>query len=197
SMVSIGYATARPRRLRSMWRSARLSKSRCMVMRLTSNCSARWAMATSPASATRRSTAWRRCSTAAWESRVLADIDRLPPSRWFQALTSPPGAARRRPSGGVGPCRRAPVHRGGSGPHLEFAPGPRTEQCDRLLVLLEPEGVADHRLGVDHALGHEVDGAAEAVEHGHGADDVDLVLVDPERGERGGGVLGGDPEDLE
>ena len=35
-------------------------------------------------------------------------------------------------------------------------------------------------VGVDDVLGHQVDGATEAVQHRHAADDGDLVLVDVE-----------------
>lgn len=52
SMVRAGKATARPRFLRSRWRPARSSRSRCIVIRLTWKRSASSSMRVSPCSTT-------------------------------------------------------------------------------------------------------------------------------------------------
>ena len=63
---------------------------------------------------------------------------------------------------------------------LNFEPGPGQERIDRAGVLVEFESIRDHGPTVDDSLREQREGSLEAVEDGHGADDLDLVVVDLE-----------------
>src|SRR5437899_10361188 len=71
---------------------------------------------------------------------------------------------------------------------LNFEPAPGQERIDRAGVLVELESIRDHCLAVDDALGEQRERPLEAVEYGHRADDLDLVVVDLEGREGGGRV---------
>src|SRR5260221_2711512 len=80
------------------------------------------------------------------------------------------------------------LHLGHLGRDLNLEPTAGEESIDRALVLVEPESIRDHGLGIDDALGEHGEGALEAVEDRHRADDLDLVVVDAKSREGGGRV---------
>src|SRR6185503_13347662 len=67
------------------------------------------------------------------------------------------------------------------GPNLQLAPGAQTEHVERVRVVVEREGMADHGHAVDCSCLEHLDGTTVRVEHRHGADDLDLVAVHTER----------------
>src|SRR5229473_7217989 len=71
---------------------------------------------------------------------------------------------------------------------LDLQTAPREERVDCAQVIVELESIGDHRLGIDDAFREQSEGAFEAVKDRHRADDLDLVVVDPKRRERGGRV---------
>src|SRR5713226_3499163 len=71
---------------------------------------------------------------------------------------------------------------------LDLQTAPREERVDCAQVIVELESIGDHRLGIDDAFREQSKGAFEAVKDRHRAYDLDLVVVDPKRRERGGRV---------
>src|SRR4051794_21813800 len=67
-----------------------------------------------------------------------------------------------------------------SGEYLHLETRAAAHLGQRLGVLLQRQGVGEQRLGVDRAARDEVEGGAEAVQHGHRADNGDFVVVDAE-----------------
>src|SRR5690625_3459541 len=97
-----------------------------------------------------------------------------------------------RSSFSAGPPRRL----GSSiGLDLHLHAGSGTHEAERGRVFVQRQGVGEQFGGAHAARGHQVDGGAVAVQHGHGADHGDLVVVDAERRQRDAGVVGRYPED--
>ena len=67
---------------------------------------------------------------------------------------------------------------------LEFAAHSAAEHGDRLPIVLQPEGMADHRRGVQYTGREHLHGTAEGVGDRHRTDHADLVVVDRKRRER-------------
>src|SRR4051795_11371974 len=82
-----------------------------------------------------------------------------------------------------------------SGEYLHLEARAAAHLGQRLGVLLQRQGVREQRVRVDRAARDEVERGAEAVQHGHRADDGDFVVVDPERRKRDAGFGRGDAED--
>ena len=74
-------------------------------------------------------------------------------------------------------------------------PWPARHAGQRLRELGQAPRRPEQRGGVDGSRRHQIGRGAEAVQHGHRAEHGDLVVVDPERGQRHGGVAAGHPED--